>query len=76
MTKKHFIFKTYGATPIKNVPTPINRFDGNPDEEDAQVLVSSTDEEKIDAALDMLNHIQVILFAILILKLICLIFKK
>ena len=77
MIMKRPIFTTYGDTPIKNVKTPINRFDGDPEDDEPMVLTSQeiTTEEHMEAAVSLLNQIRVLLFVLVVLKLICL-FRK
>ena len=77
MIMKRPIFTTYGDTPIKNVKTPINRFDGDPDEEEPMVIPTTdiTADERMETAISMLNSIRVLLFVLVILILICLIRK-
>lgn len=72
---KRRIFSTYGPTPIKNVPTAINRFNGVTDEdEDPDTLVPVYEEEN-EAVVELLSQIRTILFILLIMKIICLIAK-
>lgn len=80
---KHRIFTTFGATPIKNIPTPIKRFDfatGEDEVAEQETLVPATtydvENDNMDAALIMLNQIRVLLLILVLLKIGCLIFKK
>ena len=71
--KKHQIFSTYADTPIKNVKTPIRRFNGDPEDEDimqAEVVPVYTDADA--ATVQLLEHIRALLLVILILKIVCL----
>ena len=75
---KRRIFSTYGPTPIKNVPTAINRFNGCNDEDeepDVQTLAPIY-EEADEAIVELLSQIRTILFILLVMKIICLIVKK
>lgn len=80
---KHRIFTTFGATPIKNIPTPIKQFNlatGEDENAEQEALVPATtydvQEDNMDAALIMLNQIRVLLLILVLLKVGCLIFKK
>ena len=71
--KKHQMFSTYADTPIKNVKTPIRRFNGDPEDEDimqAEVVPVYTDADA--ATVQLLEHIRALLLVILILKIVCL----
>ena len=74
---KRRIFSTYGPTPIKNVPTAINRFNGVTDEDedpDIQTL-APVYEDADEAVVELLSQIRTILFILLVMKIICLIAK-
>lgn len=79
MTSKKRIFTTYGSDPIKNVKTPIRRFDTSEqeyDEQDVEIPENElcsivTNEETYR----LLYHIKVLLFVLVILKVICIIKK-
>ena len=76
MAKKS-IFTTWAETPIKNVKTPIRRFDGESDEQEIiEYPVPEYEYEdctNADVCL-LLNHIKAMLFVLLVLKVSCLIF--
>lgn len=71
--KKHQIFSTYADTPIKNVKTPIRRFNGDPEDEDImQTEVIPVYADADAATIQLLEHIRALLLVILILKIVCL----
>ena len=80
------IFATFGETPIKNIKTPIKRFNGDEEEE---VVYTPQDNDYYpqhpyygmpanvteEDTYRVLYQIKVLLFVLIILKLICLIRK-
>lgn len=72
---RHRIFTTYGDTPIKNVKTPIRRFDGDPDEEDKVIETVPVYTEADDATIQLLEQIRALLVVIIIIKIVCLCIK-
>lgn len=76
--RKPNIFATYAAKPIKNVKTPIRRFDGENEEvepaNENEVIRYAETEEQSDAYAVLIS-IRNILLILLILKVICLIRK-
>lgn len=76
--KRTSIFRTWESSPIKNVKTPIRRFNGE-DDEDTEITPVVTDptqpETNSDDLYVALNQIKFMLFVLLIMKLICLIRK-
>ena len=71
---KHNIFTTYSTNPIKNVRTPIRRFnDETPEEE--QVTVDSRIENE-DTTIVLLQQIRTLLLVMIVIKVLCLCFKK
>lgn len=72
---KHAIFTTYGQTPIKNIPTPIKRFTGNQEDEEelTPATTYSTEEIAAGTVIELLNQIRFLLFALVVIKVICLI---
>lgn len=76
---KHKIFTTYGETPIKNIKTPIRRFNGDGEDEDFMpnnLTYASECTEAQAATIELLEHIRALLVVIIIVKIICLCFKK
>lgn len=72
---KHNIFTTYSASPIKNVKTPIRRFNDETTEE-TQTPVENTTVAVADATLIVLEQIRTLLIVMIIIKVLCLCFKK
>lgn len=70
---KHNIFTTYSASPIKNVKTPIRKF--NDETEEAQAPVENT-VTTADATIVILEQIRALLLVMIIIKVLCLCFKK
>jgi hypothetical protein len=70
---KHNIFTTYSASPIKNVKTPIRKF--NDETEEAQAPVENT-VATADATIVILEQIRALLLVMIIIKVLCLCFKK
>ena len=74
---KRRIFTTYADSPIKNIKTPIRRFNGDPDEDNDVITTEYTNAE-ITASMniELLQHIRTLLLLILVVKIICLCIKK
>lgn len=74
---KRRIFATYADEPIKNIKTPIRRFNSDPDE-DNDVITTEYTEAEITASMsiELLQHIRTLLLLILVVKIICLCIKK
>lgn len=70
---KHNIFTTYSASPIKNVKTPIRKF--NDETEEVQAPVENT-VATADATIVILEQIRTLLLVMIIIKVLCLCFKK
>lgn len=74
---KHRIFTTYADSPIKNIKTPIRRFNGDPDEDNDVITTEYTDAEiTASMSIELLQHIRTLLLLILVVKIICLCIKK
>lgn len=70
---KHNIFTTYSASPIKNVKTPIRKF--NDETEEIQTAVENT-VATTPATIVVLEQIRTLLLVMIIIKVLCLCFKK
>jgi len=74
---KRRIFATYADEPIKNIKTPIRRFNGDPDEDNDVITTQYTDAEiTASMSIELLQHIRTLLLLILVVKIICLCVKK
>lgn len=74
---KRRIFTTYADSPIKNIKTPIRRFNGDPDEDNDVITTEYTDAEiTASMSIELLQHIRTLLLLILVVKIICLCIKK
>lgn len=71
---KHNIFTTYSVSPIKNVKTPIRKF--NDETEEAQAPVDNNTVAPADATIVILEQIRALLLVMIIIKVLCLCFKK
>ena len=71
---KHNIFTTYSASPIKNVKTPIRKF--NDETEEVQTPVDNNTVAPADATTVILEQIRALLLVMIIIKVLCLCFKK
>lgn len=74
---KRRIFATYADEPIKNIKTPIRRFNSDPDEDNDVITTEYTDAEiTASMSIELLQHIRTLLLLILVVKIICLCIKK
>lgn len=74
---KRRIFATYADEPIKNIKTPIRRFNSDPDEDNNVITTEYTDAEiTASMSIELLQHIRTLLLLILVVKIICLCIKK
>lgn len=73
---KHRIFTTYAQTPIKNIPTPIRRFTGGPEENEDALVPATTfnaEDNTVGMVIELLDQIRMLLFILIVVKVICLI---
>lgn len=71
---KRRIFTTYGDEPIKNIKTPIRRFNGETEED--EVTNNTVIYANEDVNTELLFQIRALLVVIIIIKIICLFIKK
>ena len=77
---KHSIISRWSNTPIKNIPTPINRFNGGDEDEDYEPITAREEREEISESgavmLHMISEVRFLLIVLIVLKVICLLIKR